>query len=136
MALKLKIFEIYFFGTNLGTMQDKFMEEKSQFSIFCFWQLTTCQTTVRGKYYYIITIRCSVCGAGTQRIILLIGGGQKIFMFIHDHGRLSRLLLFNLTMIAAVVHYCLFVCFHCLKKINTLQSELFEQGHSIVFSKK
>ena len=47
MALKLKNFEFYFFGTNLGTMCDKFMEEKSQFSNFCFWQLTTCQTIVR-----------------------------------------------------------------------------------------
>ena len=46
MALKLKNFEFYFFGTNLGTMCDKFMEEKSQFSNFCFWQLTTCQTIV------------------------------------------------------------------------------------------
>ena len=44
MAFELKNFEFYFFGTNLGTMCDKFLEEISQFSNFCFWQLTTCQT--------------------------------------------------------------------------------------------
>ena len=50
MALKLKIFEFYFFGTNLGIMCDKFMEERFQFSNFCFWQPTTCQTIVDGNH--------------------------------------------------------------------------------------
>ena len=70
-SLKVGLEKLYFFGTNLVTMSENFKAEKSQFSDFWFWQLTTCQTIVHLHFFLHFCIFAIILGLNNLLLPLM-----------------------------------------------------------------